>query len=198
MLPRELLDQLDRRHCQQSSFNYRPRDEASKAPRYDSMTLETEGKQTPIRLGKGRGKQTPTWGKPDPRQGKGKQTPTWGKADPRQGKADTHPSAGDGGLSPNQLARLASRALAYLRAAAESTCGSRSDADEVEWFLSRLPASACTSWSSDIMRDLGGRGPSHELPAQQSANRDDQSAGRAARQLSAEPVAHKNNDPQQI
>ena len=37
---------------------------------------------------------------------------------------------------------------------------------EVEWFLSMLPAGACTSGSSDIMRDLRGRGPSPELPAQ--------------------------------
>jgi hypothetical protein len=68
-------------------------------------------------------------------------------------------------LSPKHLARLASRLLAYLHAAAGCAWGPYPDADEVEWFLSMLSATACTSASSDIMRDLRDRGPSFELPA---------------------------------
>ena len=105
-----------------------------------------------------------------------------------QAKADTHSSVGNGGLSPKQFARLTSRAIANVRTAAVYSCGPRSDADEVEWFLSMLPASACTSGSSDIMRDLRGRGPSLERPAHQLTNRDDQSEDRARR--GAELVAH--------
>jgi hypothetical protein len=76
-------------------------------------------------------------------------------------KEDPHPFLGDRGIEPKELARLA-----YLRAAARCAWGPHSDADEVDWFLSLLPAGACTSASSDIMRDLRRRGPSLEVPAQ--------------------------------
>ena len=56
--------------------------------------------------------------------------------------------------------------MANVITAAGCTCGPGSDADEVEWFLPMLLAGACTSGSSDVMRDLRGRGPSLELPAQ--------------------------------
>jgi hypothetical protein len=56
--------------------------------------------------------------------------------------------------------------MAYLRAAAGCTCGPCSGPNEVEWFLPMLPASGCTSASSNITRDLRSRERSIELPAE--------------------------------
>jgi hypothetical protein len=89
------------------------------------------------------------------------------KADTRSSvKADTRSSVGDWGIEPKTTRALGQPRVGILARRALCTCGPCSDPDEVEWFLPMLPASACTSGSSNIIRDLRSRGPSIEPPAQ--------------------------------